>query len=952
MDKSRWDQIGALFSKAVELAPDERPGFLTDACGEDAALRRDVESLLAAHGNLDEVFLGELDAASVAKLIDAAENAPERIGPWRVLAEIGRGGMGVVYKARRDDGQFEQQVALKLIKRGMDSDQIQQRFFRERQILAGMDHPGIAHLLDGGVTPDGRPWFALEHIEGVLLPRYCEEHQLGIEQRLRLFTEVCAAVEYAHRNLVVHRDLKPSNILVDSQGRVKLLDFGIAKLLSDDETLDETRTAAEGRLMTPGYGAPELVLGGQITTATDVYSLGIILYELLTGKLPYRLTQGDVASQMLALADSEPPKLSTLAADDDPSSIKTRFRRRLGRELDTIARKAIQSEPERRYASAAALREDVERYVRGEPVLACPDSLFYRARKLVQRHRASFAAAALVVLSLLLGLSAALWQAGVAARERDLARQEAVQTEQVKDFIIDLFSATDPRDLQGAELTAKRLLDRGLERVRSSLGTRPDIRLELLTAIAEASKLLGDHQGAQTLFAEALAIEVGSEARDRLRVAAALNGFGETAASLRDDRQAEEYHRRALDIRLEFAGPDSRDTAQSYNNLAVALAGQRKLSEAIEIYGQALDILERVAEETDPEMLNTLGNLAVAHRLQGDYREAERLLRTVVARMRRQQGEDHPYMITYQSQLAAVQSRLGNYREAESLLRKGLELSREIWGESHPTTSLMMNNYAMAAHTVGNDVEAEALMRKNLAYNLEQHGPEHPYIAINRDNLGGMLLELGRVDEAIAQHEMAQDLHTRVSSPQSLAVSKIRHARARLAAGNLDHARQLADQALTSERQRDQPSHELLILALTASASINSALGLTEEAAAEFKEALALHERLGSARHPNAGAVLFGLGKLQLAQGQLDEARDDLERASEIWTETLPESHWRRAELHVALGEYWLRAGNNRQGQQLLNEGIAQLEHERGKEHWRTRTAVSKREALMGVDRN
>ncbi|MCG8458290.1 MAG: serine/threonine-protein kinase, partial [Holophagales bacterium] len=822
----------------------------------------------------------------------------------------------------------------------------------ERQILAGMDHPGIARLLDGGITSDGRPWFALEHIEGVPLTRWCDEEQLGLEARLKLFSEVCEAVEYAHRNLVVHRDIKPSNILVDRAGRVRLLDFGIATLLGDESVPNETRTAARGRFITPGYGAPELVLGGRITTATDVYSLGIIFYELLSGRLPYRFEpgapeHGDVARQALVSADSEPPELSSLAIEADPSGDPAEIRRRLGRELDTIARKAIRSEAERRYASAEALRDDVERYLSGEPVLACPDSLPYRLGKLARRHRAAFVAAILVTLSLLSGLGAALWQAGIAARERDLARQEVARTEEVKDFIIDLFRSTDPRELRGEELTAQRLLDRGLERVRSGLDSRPVLRVELLTTIAEASKLIGDYERAEAVLVEALAIDVGPDPRHRLQVAAASNGLAEVYANLKRNAEAEAHHRRALAIRLEVDEPYSLDTAQSYNNLAVALADQGKLAEAITMYGHALHIQEVARGEGDPQTLVTLGNLGTAHRLLGHYREAEGMLRTAIERMSRHHGDDHPSLVWHQSQLASISRRLGDFGEAERLLRRSLDLAREIYGEPHPTTLHMMNNYAMIAHALGEDAEAAALMQKTLALNLEQYGPEHLFIPHKHDNLGMVLVELGQVDEAIRHFERAAELHARVSPPSYLASSNVKHARARLATGELDHARELVDRAMAFERERDPPRPDTLARALTMSASVYAALGHHPEATADFDEVLALHERLDSRGHPDAGTAHLGLAEIHLAGGRMTEAREALDRVANIWSESLPEDHWRRAERLVAEGAYWIRAGDRQQGRRLLDEGIARLATERGEGHWRTRAAIRRRAGLL-----
>ncbi|MEM7349642.1 MAG: serine/threonine-protein kinase [Acidobacteriota bacterium] len=946
MQTSEWQRVETLFGQAVAMAPGAREHFLIEACGDDTDLHREIASLLAAHVDANTDFLDQLDGPAIDRLVDV-QPPPERIGAWRVVEEIGRGGMGVVYLAQRDDGQFEQRAALKLIKRGQHSDHLLARFLRERQILARMEHPAIARLLDGGVTAEGRPWFALDYVDGTPLTKHCEAHRLDLRQRLRLFRDICSAVEYAHRRLVIHRDLKPSNVLVDTEGHIKLLDFGIAKLLYDDDEAGEAPTLVDGRPMTPGYGAPEQWLGGQVTTATDVYSLGVILYELLCGERPFSSDPREFAHQVLSAARSEPPKLSAIAARAAETTIAP-LDQTLGNELDAIAGRAIRSEPERRYPSAEALREDIERYQRGEPVRVCADSSRYRARKFLRRHRAAVAAAIVVTLSLVIGLGAALWQAGVAAQQRDIARQESEEAQQVKNFIIDLFRASDPRDQQGIELTAKQLIERGLERVRSDHEGRPDLRVELLTAIGGVAKLLGDYEGASKMFEEALTLELGPDPRDRLRVAAALNGLGETSAYLGTDERAEDAHRRALAIRLEFAGPESREAANSHNNLGVALARQRELDEAIEHYLQALDILRRSAGEEAPVTLETLGNLATAYRLQGDLPEAKRIFDQVIDSAERAGGQD-AQMAVYTSELAAIERRLGHYAEAERLLRQSYQLSSQFWGESHPGTRISMNNLAMAAHALGNDRQAEALMRKVLAYDLEQYGPEHRYVALGRDNLGRILVELGRLDEALAQFDTSQPIQRQNASQHALAIHQANHALARLAADQIDLARQLIDRALATERRNEPLREDRLATALTTSGFVSLRAGDLPRAAADLHQAAALFATGVQAQHPQAGLIHLGRGEVYLAQNQLREARAALEHAASIWRATLPQSHWRHASLSLALGECEIRAGNVEAGRKLVDQALAQLRRDRGETHWRTLAAVRRAATLSAA---
>ncbi|MEO1086535.1 MAG: serine/threonine-protein kinase, partial [Acidobacteriota bacterium] len=450
---------------------------------------------------------------------------PERVGPWRLLGELGRGGMGVVYEAIRDDEHFEQPAALKIIRHGLADEQLVQRFLRERQILAHMEHPGIARLLDGGVTEDGRPWLALELVEGMALDDYCRTHDMSLEDRLQLFSQICEIVEYAHRNLVVHRDLKPSNVLVDSGGRVRLLDFGIAKVLHDEKTRTSL-TSSGGQPMTPGYGAPELLFGGPVTTATDVYSLGMVLYEILSGQPAFRRSSEPGRTGLLSILSAEPARLSSLAEEAEQDSAGERIKayaKRLEGELDAIAAKSIQLEPTYRYSSAEALRQDIQRFLRGDPVSALPDSWTYRAKKAMGRHWKAAAVAMALLVSLSLGLGVALWQSRVAAHERDIAWESSEHTKEVKQFVVDLFRNSDPKEPGSAELTAAQLLDRGIERAQEDWAEhRPDLQMELLTTIADVSSSLGSHEKARFLLKQAQQLDPGPEPRNQLRLAAVL----------------------------------------------------------------------------------------------------------------------------------------------------------------------------------------------------------------------------------------------------------------------------------------------------------------------------------------------------------------------------------------------------------------------------------------------
>ncbi|MEW5918709.1 MAG: serine/threonine-protein kinase, partial [Gemmatimonadota bacterium] len=458
LSRERWQRIEGILDEVLELPREARAKFLTQACEGDGQLRAEVERLLLSADGESGLLDDSADANAALLLGDedaARSRMGETVGPYRIVRELARGGMGAVYEAERVDGAFQQRVALKLVRRGMDSEEVQQRFLAERQILARLTHPNIAALLDGGQTDVGQPWFAMELVVGRPITAWCDDRRLGIDARVELVEQVCRAVSYAHRNLVVHRDLKPSNILVTDDGVVKLLDFGIAKLLHDGTAHGDTVTHLGSRAMTPEYAAPEQVRGEAVTTATDIYALGAVLYEILTGHRAHRFRRRSAAEVERVVCEQIPEAPSTVITRTeerelsdgtvetvDPIRVSAargapvaRLRKLLDGDLDTIALKALRKEPDRRYPSADALLDDLLRRRSGLPVLARQDTLGYRARKFVARNRIAVAAAVVVVLSLGAGLVGTTWQARVASRQ-------AVRATIVKDFLVGLFNVS------------------------------------------------------------------------------------------------------------------------------------------------------------------------------------------------------------------------------------------------------------------------------------------------------------------------------------------------------------------------------------------------------------------------------------------------------------------------------------------------------------------------------
>jgi non-specific serine/threonine protein kinase/serine/threonine-protein kinase len=552
-----WTRVKAIVAAAIDLPPEARDAFVREAAAGDEALAAEVASLLAAHGAAT-TFLEQ--PAGAAFEPPRPPLIGRVLGAYRIVREIGHGGMGAVFHAVRDDREFEKNVAIKVAGTGLPTAAAVARFRHERQILAALEHPNIARLLDGGTTPDGLPYVVMELVNGEPIDVYCTERRLGVAARLRLFATVCRAVHYAHQNLVVHRDIKPGNILVTPDGTPKLLDFGIAKLLEDDASARDTDAASREhaptlRMLTPECASPEQVRGEPITTASDVYSLGVLLCRLLSGALPYRVDRPTPHAVARAVCDQPPEKPSALAADRS-------LRRQIAGDLDTIALKALHKEPQRRYLSAEQLAEDIDRHLDGRPVEARPDTVAYRTAKFVRRHKAGVAAAALVTMSLITGLAAATYEAHVAEQQRARAERRFADVRQMANsFLFEVHDAVAA--LPGATAVRALVLNRAVEyldRLAADAGDDPSVQRELATAYER----IGDVEG-------------------RLRAA----NLGQTA-------QARASYQKALAIREALV----RAAPNDLNRLAALAASYERISEALFATGdvhRAVDVLRKRA---------------------------------------------------------------------------------------------------------------------------------------------------------------------------------------------------------------------------------------------------------------------------------------------------------------------------------------------------------------------
>ena len=661
-DSNRWQRIEQLFQASVDLDPVARAAYLDEASAGDQAIRAEVEELLAADMNsgqfIETPAYSETGWFGDAVTVPLSEEEQEklsqrRLGPYKVIREIGFGGMGAVYLAARDDDEFEKQVAIKIVKRGMDSDFILRRFRNERQILASLDHPNIARLLDGGRTQDDLPYFVMEYIEGEPINRYCDSLKLSTADRLTLFLKVCSAVHYAHQNLVIHRDIKPANILVTADGVPKLLDFGIAKLLNPDipaRTVD--LTAVSMRLMTPEYASPEQVRGEPITTASDVYSLGVLLYELLTGHRPYRITSRSQLDLVRIICEEEPEKPSTVVARNDTVITKDgetrvdsnaesvsknrdsqpdKLRRRLKGDIDNIVLMAMRKEPQRRYSSADQLASDIKRHLDGLPVIARKDTFGYRSAKFIKRNRVGVVAALLIIATLIAGVASTLTQRARAEhRFNDVRKLANSFMFEVHDAIEDLPGSTAAR-----ELLVKRALEY-LDSLSAEASGDTSLQRELATSYQKVGEVqgrpaesnLGNPEGAMESFKKALGIRealVAGDPRnvqDRLLLATSHSRVAEILEHNGDQHGAMDEYQKSRAIREELyaADPNSpslqRDMAISYFEIGEALSALGDFNGALESRRKMLPIFQSLADK-DPSSANARRSVALSHKKLG-----------------------------------------------------------------------------------------------------------------------------------------------------------------------------------------------------------------------------------------------------------------------------------------------------------------------------------------------
>lgn len=970
MTPERWQQIKNLFDEVANQPTDKRSSYLEQACGGDEDLRLEVESLLESEEVKVTIidrdphdFFGQLLTDDLGETREGLV-----LGHYRLLEEIGRGGMAVVYKAVRADEEFRQEVAIKLIRQGMDNEMMVSRFRQERQILANLDHPYIARLFDGGVTPEGLPYLVMELIDGEPIDAYCDRNNLSITDRLNIFRDVCDAVRYAHNNMVVHRDLKPSNILVTTEGVPKLLDFGIAKLIEPGSSVgkesvpgvegDQPKlvdraspgasveenlalTAVGDRVLTPDYASPEQVEGKPATAASDTYALGVLLYKLLAGRRPYVIENRTWAEIDRAILEQKPERPSTAITRSTAStrnsklpstageisrlrgSSPQKLRRNLRGDLDAIVLVALRKEPLHRYGSVEQLDEDVRRHLVGLPVSARDNTVAYLVDKFIRRHRMGVAAAALVFLSLVGGIVATTWQMRVAQRERLTAQNERLAAQKVSVFLIDLFELSAPDKAQGRDILVRELLVGSVEEL-GVLSEQPEVQADLMNTLGRVYLNLGMLPEAESMLTNALATRQKNLPKNHPAVADSQADVAILLADRGQYEEAENLLREVLNERREFLSEGDERLAESEIQLAQVLEQRGRLDEAEGLMRQALDRQREALGAENRWVAEAINTLALILRSKSLYEEAAALYREAADMTKTQLSREHPDYANTLNNLAEVLCDFGEYEEALSLFEKVEGLQISVLGKEHWSLATTWNNFAICKRIKGDYDGAEELFRASLDLRYQSLGPGHPYVAASLNNLGNLFFKKGELTEAESLLRQALSIYKNVpGGPHFDQVGPLNNLA--LVLQDLDQfaeAEVLHREVLAANQEIYGRSHERIARNLNNLGEVLRRQGKFEDAAAHFRQALEIGQEIFGMESPDLAIYHLNLANALRAQDQLAEAEVEYEAAWSLRRQHFGPRHPRVANTAVGLGRVLMEQGNSEKAEPWLREAV------------------------------
>ena len=891
LSASRREEIEAVFEDALDQPTGARETWLAARCGADASLRSEVAALLAAHARSDGILDRPPPVQTDAGDLDPVRD--RRIGPYRVIRELGRGGMGVVYLAERADGEYRRRVAIKLLRDSPDADELHRRFLAERQILASLGHPNIAQLLDGGTTDGQLPYLVMEYVDGVPITTYCDRHRLDVPARLRLFMDVCDAVHAAHQNLIIHRDIKPGNVLVVGSGQVKLLDFGIAKLVSDAAgAFDAPRTRPAFRVMTPEYASPEQVRAEPLTTASDVYALGVVLYELLAGRRPYefRTYAPRELHEQVCERTHDPPSVAVTRGDrtsdgpeDDGDAFAAarsvsveRLRRQLRGDLDAIVMMALRKEPRARYGSAELLREDIARYLDEMPVVAQRQSRAYHVRKFAARHRAAVTASLLAAGSLAAATGVAMREAATASRERDRAtaalervEQTLQESEEMAGFLVGLFDVNALAPLGGLPGPMDDFLRRGALQIER-FNSQPLAQARMLDAMGRVYRAVGRFPDARIALERSLVLRRANGGERTAETATTMVQLADVLRLQGLYAVAESLSHASLALRREVLGRDHPANADVIAQLAGLAVYRGALAEAESLARDALALRRATLEPDDPRIAGGLELLSATLRRRGERAEAEQRLEEAIALYERRLGPDD---LTLTTPLL----RLGEYRstdphrldEAEPLLARAVSIRERVLGPNHPQTGNALGSLAELRSAQGQHADAERLITRVIEIQRQATGDENLAVAFALASLARIQLRAGQLDAAERSQRESVRLSGRVLGPR----------------------------------------HNSYAGAISGLADILMAAGRLDEAEAAYRQSIEIRRRALGGEVGVVGLAVAGLGDVSARRNDFATADSLYRRALEIVGEYATPTHADVRDIYRRLADLYATSG-------------------------------------------
>jgi serine/threonine protein kinase/tetratricopeptide (TPR) repeat protein len=927
MNARQRELLDRCFAETLLSPPELRIAWLDEHC-DDAEVRAEVESLLAFTTGPPPGDVNNAIRQTAASLIEA-ELTGQRVGHYRLTGRIAEGGMGAVYRAVRADGDFDQTVAIKMLRFAYSEPGELQRFRRERQILATLEHPHIARLLDGGawILPGNtvsQPYIVMEYVEGLPLTTYCDSQRLNVRQRLVLFRQACEALTYAHQRLVVHRDIKPGNILVDKNGVLKLLDFGIAKLLDRD---GETAAITGPVAMTPDYASPEQVRGEAVSALTDVYSLGAVLFELLAGRRAHQFASYDPIEIAREICEHDVPPPSAWG------------RRNLRRDLDVIVLKAMQTEPARRYNSVEQFSEDIQRYLDGHPILARPDTLVYRTTRFVQRHRLGLAGIAAVLATLTVGVVMNTRQAIRATRaekaallERDRADAEAATAKAVNEFLQkDLLAQagasaqSQPGNKPDPDLKVRTALDRAAARIGQKFRGQPRVEASIRHTISQTYEDLGLFSEAQPHLERAIELRKRELGEENPVTLSTRNNLGELYWRQGKYPEAEKLLTALLKNQRRVLGERHPDTIKTMDDLGTVYDEQGKSAESEALYTEALDARRKALGEEHQETLNTMNNLAVVYKDQGRLAEAEGIFSRVWEIQRRILGEEHPDALSTMTNLGGVYALEKKFSLSEPLLMKAVKIKQRVLGAEHPDTLLAMTSLASVSRMEGKYEQAESLFDTLVGVQRRVLGEEHPAALATMNSLATLYVYQGKYAQAepLFARLLAGMRHVRGEEHPDTLSSLNNQALLYRAEGKFSRAEQQFLTVLAARRRVLGEEHPDTLRTMGSLAIVCLAEGEISRAEALLTKVLAVRRERDEV-DPDRLMFLGSLGEVRFRQRKYGDAEALLRTARDGYQKTNADT-WPRYYYQCVLGTILAEQGKHSEAEPLLLSGYQSM---------------------------